>query len=466
MKISVYPTRESQNRLLLLIWRITVTAVMIGLLPSYAQAQDRDMVLPDILSLEGCIRYAFDNQPSVKQVKLDEYITRQDIRIALSDWLPQITSEATLGHYIKQPVIIFPDLTNPSGPKRQITTGVVNNSGLQLTANQLIFDNEVYIAGKTVKYYRLQSRQNTEVTLIGLVVSVSKAFYDALLSQQQLNIINEDIARLTKSLADAYAQYQSGTVDKIDYKQATISLNNAKAQKVAAEQAIKAKYAYLKELMGYPVERKLVLNYDSLSLAKDMILDTLQEPRYDNRIEYQLLKTNLQLQKSNIDYYKLSFLPSLSGYANYNLVYQNDNFNELYNMNFPNSSIGLTLTFPIFEGTQRMQNLKKARLQYNRLTLDTLNLESQINTEYIQAMSAYKSNMVDYEMTLQNIAIAREVYDLVKYQYEQGVTPYLEVIVSQTDLRTAEINNLNALLQVLSSKLDVEQALGNISINY
>jgi len=312
----------------------------------------------------------------------------------------------------------------------------------------------------------LQSRQNTEVTLIGLVVSVSKAFYDALLSQQQLNIINEDIARLTKSLADAYAQYQSGIVDEIDYKQATISLNNAKAQKVAAEEAIKAKYAYLKELMGYPVEKTLVLNYDSLSLAKDMLLDTLQELRYDHRIEYQLLKTNLQLQKSNIDYYKLSFLPSLSGYANYNLVYQNDKFNELYNESFPNSSIGLTLTFPIFEGTQRMQSLKKARLQYNRLTLDTLNLESQINTEYIQAMSAYKSNMIAYEVTLQNITIAREVNDLVKYQYEQGITPYLEVIVSQTDLRTAEINNLNALLQVLSSKLDVEQALGNISVNY
>lgn len=466
MKILFYPTRGFRSELIFLIWRVTFIAAMVALVPSLATAQDSDTVSPDVLSLEGCIRYAFNNQPAVKQVKLDENITRQDIRIALSGWLPQFSSEATLGHYIKQPVIIFPDLTNPSGPKRQITTGVVNNSGIQLTASQLIFDNEVYIAGKTVKYYRLQSRQNTEVTLIGLVVSVSKAFYDALLSQQQLNIINEDIARLTKSLADAYAQYQSGIVDEIDYKQATISLNNAKAQKVAAEEAIKAKYAYLKELMGYPVEKTLVLNYDSLSLAKDMLLDTLQELRYDHRIEYQLLKTNLQLQKSNIDYYKLSFLPSLSGYANYNLVYQNDKFNELYNESFPNSSIGLTLTFPIFEGTQRMQSLKKARLQYNRLTLDTLNLESQINTEYIQAMSAYKSNMIAYEVTLQNITIAREVNDLVKYQYEQGITPYLEVIVSQTDLRTAEINNLNALLQVLSSKLDVEQALGNISVNY
>ncbi len=187
---------------------------------------------------------------------------------------------------------------------------------------------------------------------------------------------------------------------------------------------------------------------------------------YSNRIEYQLLKTNLHLQRSNINYYKLSFLPSLSGYANYNLVYQNDLTSELYKKSFPNSSVGLTLSFPLFQSSKRMQNLRKANLQYERLALDTLNLKNQINTEYAEAIASYKSNLTAYRITQQNIDIARDVYNTVKLQYDQGVKSYLEVIVSETDLRTAQINNLNALFKVLSSKLDVEQALGNISINY
>ena len=60
---------------------------------------------------------------------------------------------------------------------------------------------------------------------------VSKAFYDVILTIQQLHVIDEDINRINVSLKDAYFQYQGGVTDKTDYKRATIALNNAKAQK-------------------------------------------------------------------------------------------------------------------------------------------------------------------------------------------------------------------------------------------
>jgi outer membrane protein TolC len=50
----------------------------------------------------------------------------------------------------------------------------------------------------------------------------------------------------------------------------------------------------------------------------------------------------------------------------------------------------------------------------------------------------------------------------VKYQYDRGIKAYLEVIVSETDLRTAELNYLNILFKVLTSRLELEKALGNI----
>jgi outer membrane protein TolC len=53
----------------------------------------------------------------------------------------------------------------------------------------------------------------------------------------------------------------------------------------------------------------------------------------------------------------------------------------------------------------------------------------------------------------------------VKFQYDKGTKAYLEVIVSETDLRTAELNYLNILFQVLTSKLDLEKASGEIKVN-
>jgi outer membrane protein TolC len=47
-------------------------------------------------------------------------------------------------------------------------------------------------------------------------------------------------------------------------------------------------------------------------------------------------------------------------------------------------------------------------------------------------------------------------------QYRSGVKAYLDVITAETDLRNAQSNYTNALYQVLSSKLDVEKALGTI----
>jgi outer membrane protein TolC len=174
----------------------------------------------------------------------------------------------------------------------------------------------------------------------------------------------------------------------------------------------------------------------------------------------------MKLQKSKIDYYRMSFLPSLSAFANYNFIYQNDATSELYKRSFPNSVIGLSLSFPLFEGTKRAHNIKKSNLEYARLALDTISTRNKISTEYVSAMASYRSNLATYRISQQNIDIAQDVYNIVKLQYNQGIKTYLEVIVSETDLMSARINNLNALFLLMFSKIDVLRASGKISVDY
>jgi outer membrane protein TolC len=85
---------------------------------------------------------------------------------------------------------------------------------------------------------------------------------------------------------------------------------------------------------------------------------------------------------------------------------------------------------------------------------------------YLQALASYKSNLAVYNMTQKNIDIARDIYKTVMFQYNEGIKTYLEVIISETDLLTAQINNLSALILLMYSKIDVQQALGKISVNY
>jgi outer membrane protein TolC len=421
--------------------------------------------LPSKVSLSQCITYSLTNQSLIKQSLLDEDITRRDIRIALSGWYPQLELDANLQHYLQVPLTHYPDPSDPSAPGYFLPSTLTNVSAGIFSANQTLYSNNLYFAARTSKELRNRASKNTINSKINTYVDVTKAFFDVLLTEEQINVLNEDILRLQRNYKDAYSLYQNGMTDKIDYQRTEISLSNIQAQKKSAQEALKAKYSLLKQLMGVAPEKQLTVIYDTSKFENDILIDTTKILDYSNRIEYKQLQTALNLQDFGISYYRWSFLPTLSAFYNYNMQYRNDKFSDLYNKVFPTSFLGLTLSLPLFQGMNRIENLNKAKLQYQRLQLGMDYLKSEINSEYTLALTKYTSNMNELRIAKNNITIAKDIFNTVRLQYDKGIKAYLEVIVSETDLRTSELNYLNILFQLLSSKIDLEKAMGDIEIN-
>ncbi|GAC1381234.1 MAG: TolC family protein [Ginsengibacter sp.] len=413
-----------------------------------------DTVLTEV-TLTNAIHYAITKNPSLKNAGLQQEITEATIRSKLAEWYPQLNFNYSLQHNFQLPVANFNGQT--------ITTGFQNTSGAQFGATQSIFNRDVLLASRTASDVRLQALQNTTQQKITIAANVSKAFYDIILTTQQIQVTDEQISRINASLKDAKFRYESGIVDKTDYKRATIALNNALAQRKNASESLQGKYAYLKELMGYPSDKDLFLKYDTLQMKSEIYIDTLQKINYNNRIEFQLLQTQKNLQHYNLQYNQWSFLPTVSAFGNYNLNFQNKNFAKVYSQAYPNSYAGLLLSFPIYQGGKRQQLVKQARLQLEQVNNSISSTEKSINTQYERSLASYKSNLYSYLIQQDNMAIAKEVYDVIQLQYKSGIKSYIEVINAESDLRTAQINYYNALYQLLSSKIDVEQSLGNIT---
>ncbi|TGE07827.1 TolC family protein [Hymenobacter fodinae] len=441
--------------------------LLLGLLllaPAWSWAQPTAPPPPNgQLTLEQCLQVALQNQPVLRQARIDEETNEANIRIGLAAWLPQINLNATGQHYFQLPYTVFPNAEGVSVP-RQI--GLKNTSTVGLAGTQALYNNDVLLALRSARPSRQFYQQNTIGVRIDVVSDVSKAFYDVLLSQRQLDVLNEDIVRLQRSLKDAKARYDAGIVDKTDYKQAEILLNNSVAARKQAIEAIKAKSAYLKELMGVAGNQPMTLQYDTLKLMREAILDTTVALDPTNRIELQQLQTQKVLQEAQISYYRYGFLPSLSAFGNYNAVFQNNNFRDLYSQRFPNSYAGLQLSLPIFQGTRRLQNLRRVRLLDQRIDQDIIAARNRINTEFEQALSTYKGYYTDYLIGQRNLALSKEVYSVVDLQYREGIKTYLDVIVAQTTLRTAQLNYYSALFQVLSSKVDLLRAQGNLPTSF
>lgn len=423
----------------------------------YAQ-QPPDSLLSEA-TVEDCIRYALAHQPVLKQSQLDEEITERSIKSKLADWYPQVNLDYNIQHYMELPTSFFQN--------QPTKIGVTNSSAALFSLNQNLFSRDLLLASNTARDVRRQVRQNSTRNRIDVISDVSKGYYDVLLTKKQIEVLDEDIVRLERSLKDAYNQYQSGVVDKIDYKRATISLNNTRAQRKGAQEQLTAKIEYLKQLMGYPTGgSELSLVYDTTQVTSQLAADTAIVADYKSRIEYQLLQTQQTLLKADLQYNKWSFLPSLSAFVNYSFAYQHNEFAKLYDHNYPNSLLGLKLSLPIFQGSKRIHNIRQAELQLKRLDWDFITLKNQINTQYTAAMATYRSNLNDYTVLKENLEVAKDVYNMVQLQYKAGVKTYLDVIISETDLRAAQLNYFNAMYQVLSSKIDLQKALGTLTANY
>src|SRR5690606_15189352 len=161
---------------------------------SQKNTSNRDTVMLKDATLDQLIKYALDNRPEIKQAKIDERIGEKDIQSAMSGWMPQIGLSDAYTYNIK----LQENPLTVNGQTNYITMGQRNNTSLVLQADQQILNAGLIQASKSIKYYRKQYDENTEAKSITTVVQVSKAYYDILMSQEQLNIITQNIARIEK----------------------------------------------------------------------------------------------------------------------------------------------------------------------------------------------------------------------------------------------------------------------------
>ncbi|MGK6351256.1 TolC family protein [Parapedobacter sp. DT-150] len=439
--------RKLRNSLLFSL-TFTMTAGLVS-------GQESQPTLPAKATLDDVVSYALENRPSVHQAGIDEAIGEREIASALSGWFPQINATGTYNYNVKIP-------TNVIGGN-VIQLGQKHVGAAVLQADQQILNPGLIQASKAAKYIRQQNALNTENSHINTVVEVSKGYYDILTSEEQLNIITENIQRLERQLSDARARYETGIVDNTDFKRAQIALSNTLAEQKRVNELLTYKYTFLKELIGLPADQSLVLSLaDASAMESEIILDTTALVDYAQRVEFRQLQTVKQLQQLNTQYNKWTFLPSLSAFYNYAWDFRDPEFSGLFNEAFPRSVFGLTLNIPIFQGGKRLHEIRKSQLQETRIDWDIVNLQNQINTQYEMAMATYQANLNDWQVARQNVTLSEEVYNTIKLQYDEGIKTYLDLMTAETDLRTSQLNYLNALYAVLAGKLDVQQALGQI----
>lgn len=415
------------------------------------------------LTLDQCIAYALKNQPAIRQSVIGVSIAHATNAINLAGWLPQVNAVGNVTHYITQPTTF---VTNSSGQVTPEKTAVVNSVIPELTATQNIFSPQLLYAAKSAPLYIKQAQQVTDSAEIDLVSNVSRAFYNLLQTLQEINVLKEDTARLNKNASDTYHQWKSGVSDETNYDEAIISLNNSLAQLRQQQENIVPQYATLKQLMGFPPAGQFNVGFDSTRMVDEIAFDTTEQLQFEKRIEVQQLKTSQDIAQRQTDYYRLAWLPTVSAFYDYDYEFENNSTADLFKTSYPYSIIGLSLNIPIFTGFSRVQNVRRSRMLQEQLNWTEAGLKSAIYSDYSNSLAVYKYNLYNLKMLKDNQDLAKRVYGIVVLQFNQGIIPYLNVITAESNLITAEIGYTNALFTLLSSKIDLERSMGDITVKH
>ena len=435
-------------------------------LGSYAQQAAQPAGQVYNLSLKDCINYAFEHQDTVLNAQLDVKSADYKVRETTGIGLPQISGSASFQDYLKIPVTLIPAqfFGGPAGSFTAVQFGVKYQSALGLNLTQKLFDGSYLVGLKASRTYKELSQRSYIRSKIEANVNVTKAYYQVLVSAEQIKLLDADITQLEHQLNETTAENKQGSAEKIDVQRTQVQYNNLVTNRENSLQLLALSYQMLKFQMGMPINTELTLTdkLEDVQLADSQAAATSDTTFYHNRIEYNLLETQKRLNELDVSNKKAASYPTLVLNGSYNSSYQNNSFSNLYSSNFPSSFFGLTLNVPIFSGGQRINQIRESKINVLKSQNDLDNAKNGFLLQANAAHFTYVNSLRSLDNQKRNQQLAQEVLRVTKIKYQQGVGSNLEVTQAQADVETADNQFIQALYNALISKVDQDKAYGRI----
>jgi outer membrane protein len=420
------------------------------------------------LTLRQCIDYANSNNSDIKISNYELLISQKKIEEQKGTMLPKldITSSFTDNLQLASQLMPGELLGQPAGTYVAIKSGVKYNLSNNILLSQKIFDPTYFPTLNTSKINKQLSEQNRKKTIEQTIYNVSHTYYKTLVIGKQLNTLQATLDASEQTLASTELKFRTGVAKKVEVDKIRVSYNNTKSQLQQTELSYKQSLNNLKYAMGMPLENNISLA-DTLFNAEQEYLGFSNNNYLDKRTDYQIQKINLLLQESDRKKNISSFLPSLSFSASYSYQAMRQEFN-FFNSGqewYPGSSVGLTLSIPIFDGFQRNSKLSQSEVNINKAKENIKLVEQSIKVEVSNYEIQYRNALDNIKNEKENLELAESVYKNTQLDYQHGASTSLDLVQAESSLREAQNNYYNKLLDLYLARLDLEQSKGNL-INY
>jgi outer membrane protein TolC len=241
------------------------------------------------------------------------------------------------------------------------------------------------------------------------------------------------------------------------------------AQKKSLERLATLGRNVLKFQMYYPMEEEVLLT-QSLDDIVDQVLmvdeKANDEIDYNKLPEYQTILLGEQLNDINLKATRNSRYPSIYGFANYQQQLQRNNLFDSDAPGFtPISIVGLTLNVPIYNGGEVAIKEQKIKLDMEKTSIQKNDFERAVDLQIRNAYQQYLNAKENMYSAKRQEALAEDIYDITMIKYKEGVGSSLETRQAERELYTAQQQYMQALFELVSSKVALDVSTGDINEN-
>ncbi len=438
---------------------------MLPLFPTYSQTR---------YSLQEAIQYGVMHNINVKNSQTDARSAESRIGEIRSVGLPQVNASVSLmDNLIIQRVFlpaIFFDPQAPEGaPPVPVEFGVTYSGNAALQLNQMIFNAQWLLGLKAAQAYRELAVKNVTQSKIQIAESVSKAYYGVLVAEERAKLLDLNIQRLDSLTREMGEMNKKGFVEKLDVDRLEVSLNNLKTERSKVQNMVDLSYYMLKFQMGMKLDEAIQLTdrineTDVEKIAAEVKASDANDFKYDQRVDYSILKSNLLLSEMDVENNKRGYYPTISAFAGYGYNTGRNGFGEVWGSPwFNNANIGLSVNIPVFDGFAKKYKIQQAKFTVDKVKQSMSLVEQSIDLQIRSANITIINGLETLKTQKRNLDLAQEVVRVSKIKYQSGTGSNIEVINAESALKEAQTNYFASLYELLLSKVDLDKAKGKLN---
>ncbi len=428
---------------------IFLSAAFFGVVFTSAAQFEKD-TLTGAFSIEQCIEIALKNAPSIKIAEGSVRKNKFDVGDARASFLPEVGLSG--GYYIDKTYNTF--------------EWNENHYDLSISASMQPFNSgRTYLSIERADANLVSSVEGYRLTKMNLIMEVISRYYNLLKSSQILELRNRTLEQKQNQLDFSKARFELGMVPRADTLKTRAALEGARVDLHEANGELLIRRAELNEVMG--LELDSVVSIRDIELKEPNIpeFDSVLTVAYSYRPDIKQQESSISAAKYNMMIAWINRMPTLTLTAGYNVYAEKFAFEglPLNRTNLDDNSdwsVGMNLSFPIFDGGIKSRAIRKANIDLNNARLEYEDLKRQVELEVKSAYINLENASKKIELTERQVASAEESYEAALGRYKNGLAPITEVIDAEVAFTEGKVNFINSKYGFLEAEALLKRAIG------